>query len=82
MLAFISMLVAFMQSDKDAPGDHIGDVENITACIKAVLELVGQAPCLLSFSFFLAGGNTSPIGDGNTVFSWFTMWDSVSSYVA
>ena len=55
MLAFISMLVAFMQSDKDSPGDHIGDIENITACTKAVLELVGQAPYLLSFSFFWQG---------------------------
>ena len=55
MLAFISMLVAFMQADKDSPGDHIGDIENITACTKAVLELVGQAPYLLSFSFFWQG---------------------------
>ena len=52
MIAFISMLLAFMQFEQDSSADRIGDIENIAPLIKAILEHVGQAPYVQSLSFF------------------------------
>jgi hypothetical protein len=51
MIAFISMLLAFMQFEQDSSADRIGDIENIASLIKAILEHVGQAPYVQSLSF-------------------------------
>jgi hypothetical protein len=51
MIAFISMLLSFMEFEWDSSADQIGEVENIAALCKAILEHVGQSPALHSLTF-------------------------------
>ena len=51
MIAFISMLLSYMEFEWDSSADRIGDVENIASLFKAILEHVGQSPSLRSITF-------------------------------
>jgi hypothetical protein len=51
MIAFISMLLSYMEVEWDSSADRIGNVENIASLFKAILEHVGQSPSLQSITF-------------------------------
>ena len=51
MIAFISMLLSYMEVEWDSSADRIGDVENIASLFQAIVEHVGQSPSLQSIIF-------------------------------
>ena len=49
-VAFISMLVAFIQVDITTNADNLQAVENVAALLKAILDFLGETLYLKSFS--------------------------------
>ena len=67
-VAFISMLVAFIQVDITTNADNLQAVENVASLLKAILELVGEPLSLKSFSMLWRCGTEALLDMENQYF--------------